>query len=332
MGLFKKNPLFCVLCVISLLVFAGGTYLAVAESGKLAKSQKKVKSVESQLQSALRADPAPSAANVEASRQNAEQLRAELQKIRENLQRGSRLTTSDDGVRVMAGVQQYISECQNKVAMTKVDGPDEAPTAIATPADFAFGFEAYIDKGVVPANKAAIPVLDKQRQIMSYIVDQLIDAAPTAIQQIQREEMEFQTAPAGENGNGAKPRKLSGFQINPAISARAPGAIDTLAFSVTFTGYTKSLRQFLNNLAKFDLPIVVRSVEVARPSGSATTATKKKTTKGLDDIFGAFGGGSEETEAPMLEQKPVISENVSSFTVILEFIEIILPDDSEAHS
>jgi hypothetical protein len=337
MGLFKKNPLFCVLCVVFLLVFAGGTYLAIAESGKLEKSQKRVKGVEMQLQSVFRANPAPSSANVEVSGQNVEQLRAELQKIRENLQRGSRLTTSDDGVRVMSGVQQYISVYQNKVATTMVNGPGGVPVAISTPADFAFGFEAYIDKGVVPANKAAIPVLDKQRQILSYIADQLIASAPAGIQAIEREELEFLGAAEADKGKSkaGAVKKLSGFQINPAISARAPGAIDTLAFSVSFTGYTKSLRQFLNNLAEFDLPIVVRSVEVARPSGSATTTVKKSASKGLDDIFGVFGGASSNTanaETPQSEQKPVISENVSSFTVILEFIEIILPDVSETHS
>jgi hypothetical protein len=44
-----------------------------------------------------------------------------------------------------------------------------------------------------------------------------------------------------------------------------PGAINTLAFGLTFTGYTDSLRELLNNLAKFDLPFVVRSIEVERP-------------------------------------------------------------------
>jgi hypothetical protein len=330
MGLFKKNTAFCTLFVIFLLVFAGGTFLAVAQSGKLSKSKQQVTSAQSQLKGMLYLDPAPSTDNVAAAEQNVEQLRAELQKIRDNLQHGSRLTTSADGMHVMTGIQQYISEYQQEAAKLTHPGNGSELVGIETPADFAFGFETYIDEGVVPENAAAIPVLDKQRQILSYIVDQLMASDPVGIQSIQREVLEMNAPRVGKAGAA---QKLSGFQINPAISARVPGGIDTLAFSLKFTGYTKSLRQFLNNLAKFDLPIVVRSIEVTRPSGSATTTTKKEAKTGVADIFSVFGGESATTKAPKLKQKPVISENVSSFTIILEFIEIVLPADSgEANS
>ena len=95
---------------------------------------------------------------------------------------------------------------------------------------------------------------------------------------------------------------------------------------MTFTAYTDSLRSFLNDLAKFDLPIVVRSIEVTRPTGSQTTAAPARGNN-LDAIFGAFGGQGE-ADAPKEAQKPVISENISTFTVTLEFIEIVLPADS----
>jgi hypothetical protein len=328
MGLFKKNPVFCILFAVCLLLFTAGSYLVVTLFGSLARPQAQVANVKVQLNDALHSDPAPSAENVEASQQNAEQLRAELQKIRDNLQRGSRLTASTGGVRVMAGIQQYISEFQYKAAVHSVEGGESV--VIKTPNDFAFGFETYIDKGVVPEDKAAIPVLDKQRQILSYIVNQLIASDPTGIQKVEREVLEFDLSAKGSTAN-----VTSGFQINPAISARVPGAINTLAFRVTFTGYTKSLRQFLNELAEFNLPVVVRSVEVNRPTESATTAIKKAA-DGLDALFAGFGGSSgssAKTEASQAEQKPVISENVSSFTIVLEFIEIVLPADSgEAHS
>ncbi len=322
MGLFKKNPVFCILCALFLLVFAGGCCLVFAESGKLTKSKKQVANAESQIKGLLYADPAPTVENVAVSEQNAQQLRAELQRIREDLQRGSRLTTSSDGVRVMAGIQQYISEYQ-KLATAHI-GPNEVPTPIDIPDNFAFGFDQYIDEAIIPEDQAVVPVLDKQRQILSYIVNQLIATHPAGIQKIEREVLEVKAADS---------KALIGYQINPAISARAPGAIDTLAFSVTFTGYTRSLRQFLNNLAQFNLPIVVRSVEVERPSGSATTAKATKSPKEkIDDIFSVFGApasDSKTTEGPKANQTPVISENISSFTVTLEFIEIILPSDSE---
>jgi hypothetical protein len=49
----------------------------------------------------------------------------------------------------------------------------------------------------------------------------------------------------------------------------------------------------------------------------------------LDAFFGVFGGGSNsDLEVPEEAQKPVISENISTFTVVLEFIEIVLPAES----
>jgi len=76
---------------------------------------------------------------------------------------------------------------------------------------------------------------------------------------------------------------------------------------------------------------VVRSVAVDRPANNAKTAkAKKPKASNIDDIFGAFAGSSSSVEAaPDADQTPVISETESSFTVTLEFIEIILPSNSE---
>lgn len=317
MGLFKKNPAFCVFCVVAVLVFAAGAALVVMESGKLAKSKQQVASANSQINGLLQADPAPTPANVQAAQQNAAALSAKLLSIRENLQRGSRLTISNDGTRVMSGLQKYISNYRRQVASHKNAAEVAAPIQI--PADFAFGFEKYLKTTNISEDSSIVPQLDKQRQVLSYILNQLIAADPAGIQAVEREIL------------GEPTSETSGFEINPAISARVPGAIDTLAFRVTFTGYTPTLRKFLNNLAQFDLPIVVRSVTVDRPASNAKTAKAKKSkASSIDDIFGAFAGSSSSAEAaPVANQTPVISETESSFTVTLEFIEIILPSSSE---
>ena len=321
MGLFKKNPVFCILCVVAVLVFAGGCVLVVAESGKLSKSKKQVASTDSQINGLLTADPAPTSGNVQAAQQNSDELNAKLISIREDLQRGSRLTISNDGTRVMSGLQKYISNYRRQVASHKnVDG---VAAPIQIPADFAFGFEKYLKTTDIDEDSAVVPVLDKQRQVLSYILNQLIAADPAGIQAVEREALEDTGAEA------------SGFRINEAVSARVPDAIDTLAFRVTFTGYTPALRKFLNNLAEFNLPIVVRSVAVDRPTTNAKAAKAKKSPSGnIDDIFSVFGGASSGAAAtaeaaPKANQTPVISETESSYTVTLEFIEIILPSNSE---
>jgi hypothetical protein len=322
MDFIKKNGAFCALIIICLLASAAGAYFAFAESGKVSKAQTKINSAEAQLKSLLVADPAPSAENVAASEQNVVALTDELKKIRENLQRGARINVSSDGVGVSASIQQYISEYQRRAADNKTpDGVEAAP--VVTPDNFGFGFEKYIEsQAMLEDGNAVTERLDKQRQILSYIVNQLIAANPAGITSVKREMLENVETKGNSGGNNS-------FRVSEAVSARVPGAINTMGFSVTFTGYSNSLRMFLNNLAKFELPIVVRSIEVNRPAGSATTAVKPKG-NALDDIFGAFAGSTPTAAAtPVVEQQPVISENISSFTVVLEFIEIILPTDSE---
>lgn len=324
MGFIKKNLALSLLILICLLAFATGAYLTFAEASKVGTAQKKINSAEAQLNNLLVASPAPSAQNVAASEQNVADLVDELEKIRLNLQRGSQMTVSRDGVRVMASIQQYISEYQRRAA-TYTDAEGEVTPL--TNQNFGFGFDLYLKEGEPLQDKKANMAMDKQRQILVYLLDQLLAANPTAIQAVERELLELKQA-----GKGGKNKNQAGFKISPVISARVPGAIDTLAFSITFQGYTDTLRIFLNSLAQFDLPIVVRSIEVDRPQGSETVAVKSTGGAGLEDLFGgaAFGSPPEASEGETTEdQKPVISENISTFTVVLEFIEIIIPSDSE---
>jgi hypothetical protein len=322
MGFFKKNLTFTVVVVVCLLAFGAGAYLAFAQAGKIDQAKQTIQTAESRLNNLRFADPAPTEANVQASRENVAELKAVLKSIREDLQQGSRLSTTTDGIAVMAGIQQYISDYQ-RMAAAQTDG-NGAPDSITVPKDFAFGFEQYFKQATPPGDARVAATLDKQRQILSYLLNKLFAADPASIVSVKREVLERPTAGGRGEGSGDK-----GFQINKAVSARVPGAIDTLAFSLTFTGYTDSLRGFLNNLAKFELPIVVRSIEVTRPTGSQTTSAPAANANNLDAIFGVFGGAGEAAkEAPKEAQKPVIAENISTFTVVLEFIEIVLPADS----
>lgn len=315
MGFLKKNLLFCIVVTLCVAASIVGVVLALKASGQVEQAQRSLTSVEAQLSTLLKADPAPTEDNLEAAERNLAELEIALAQIRKDLQSGASLSTSADGVSVMAGIQQYISKFQKEVASHK----DEAgePDRIETPEDFAFGFEEYIDEAAMLQDPAKVTLLDKQRQILSYLLTQLIAADPHSIDSVEREVVESE----GE-------KKSNSFSIDPLISARVPGAIDTMAFSLTFSGYTDSLRELLNRLADFDLPIVVRSIKVKRPSGSETVVAPPSG-GGADDIFALFeqGGTPSTVEEPPAEgPEPVIEENISKFTVILEFIEVVLPD------
>jgi len=307
----KKNPLFSVVVALSLLVFLAGAILALQSAGKTAKAERAFSSAESRLAALRSAAPTPNEVNVAAAEENLEALTSVVANIRGDLQQGSELTTTEDGVSVIAGIQQYIATFQKMTANRKNEAGE--PSAIEIPEDFSFGFRRYSRDVTPPSDPRIAALLDKQRQILTYLLEQLIEAGPQGINAVHREAVD---GAAADNK----------FSISPSISARVPGAIETMGFRLTFTGYTDSLRDFLNNLNEFELPIVVRSIEVERPSGSETVVATAQARDG-GGIFELFGGGDTTTDEVDNEwPKPVIVDNVSTFTVTVEFIELVLPD------
>ena len=304
MDFLKKNLVFCLTLILCIGASGAGAFLAYTASVKVAKSERRMKSAKAHLDSLVYASPSPSAANVIASEDNIAKLAAEMASIRADLERGASIETSTDGVTVMAGIQQFISDHQRLVAANLDEDGEAKPITVAE--DFGFGFEQYLDDAAHFESDEANIALDKQRQILSYIIDQLIASGPDSIVQVQRELLELSPEEIAKN-----------FSIAPEISARVENAIETMAFSVTFIGYTESLRLFLNNLARPLMPIVVRSIEVERPTGSETVAAPSSSSVNLDEIFGISQA-----------QKPVIEDNASKFTVTVEFIEIVLPEES----
>ena len=118
MGWLKKNPIFLVSLILLLAVFAVGVFFALRQKSRFAEADQEVRSAESRLRQLRNADPAPSKANVTASEQNVEKLKSVLAAIRSDLETGSRVSASTDGVGVMAGIQEYISDFQDKIAQT----------------------------------------------------------------------------------------------------------------------------------------------------------------------------------------------------------------------
>lgn len=312
MGPIKKNLTLVIVAVVCVLVFAAGAYMAVAESNSISKAKQKISSAEMQLNNFRFADPAPTEENVIASEKNLADLDKELKKLRDVLERGARLNTSADGIEVTAAIQQYISEYQRKAAANFYVDSKGIEQPIQLPNNFGFGFESYQGATDTLENSESTGQLDKQRQILSYLIDKLYESKPHSLVSVKRELLEEKGDDSGKNG----------FRVDQAITAKVPGAIDAMGFSVSFTGYTDSLRNFLQQLRKFDLPIVVRSIEVERPAGANTVVAPDD--NNLDDIFGGFGGASTSPTEPFKEQKAVVTQNVSTFTVVVEFIQVTL--------
>ena len=154
-----------------------------------------------------------------------------------------------------------------------------------------FGFATYSTEGPAPE---LLPGVYRQRLVAQRLVDALIVARPLALLGFQRE------APAVlvEKNIAA-----DYFFLNPALSLRQPGQLDTLAFRVEFSGQTATLRDFLNRIAGVSQPFIVRSVEI--------------------EPLPAVNSVTPSTAIPLVRQ------NFSKFTVLVEFI---LPRAAPAQS
>lgn len=186
-----------------------------------------------------------------------------------------------------------------------------ARAQVVTKPDERFGFATHAHEG---PETELVPTVFQQRIVGQYLVEALIEARPRSLLSVQRERplttaqrdgrhksLLAETVPAAipvvSGGQGG-----DFFEFNPAFSVRIPGLVDCEAFRLEFTGQTAALRAFLNTLATFQLPVIVRSVEV-EPLAAEVPAN--------EPVAVSDGSG-----APV----PLVAQNVSKFAVVAEYM------------
>jgi hypothetical protein len=234
-----------------------------------------------------------------------------------------------------------------------------------------FGFGSYANEA--PETERIEPVF-RQRQVAQYLVESLLEAKPASLVAIKREptltaaEREAQAAARAQAieqaaANG-QPPDLSAvpetplpegpdyFVINPRASARMPGYVDTEAFRFVFTGQTAALRAFLNRLASFELPVLVREVEVepasaeeaAEPTAEETAAAgaEAATAPAASVVLTAEADAAAATPAAKPASKtpararttltPIVAKPVAKFTVTVEYVTLVAPTPPPAET
>ncbi|WP_414664942.1 hypothetical protein [Horticoccus sp. 23ND18S-11] len=216
-----------------------------------------------------------------------------------------------------------------------------------------FGFASYTNEG--PMQDHIEPVF-RQRQIAQYLVEALLEARPRSLFTVKRERTLTKAdreAQAAAIANGQPAPEITGeegpdyFSIDPRVTARAPGFIDTTAFQFVFTGQTAALRTFLNRLASFELPVLVREVEVetatveesapvaltedaaaaaaALADPAAAAATPNSVVLTVAPKPAVVAAKSAPRAVKPTTAVPIVSKPLSKFTVTVEFIELVPP-------
>ncbi|MGE9291533.1 MAG: hypothetical protein ACQKBT_11115 [Puniceicoccales bacterium] len=331
MGFFKRYPIFCVVLVLLLAALGAGVYLAINETTKVKEAKKSYESKIGTLKDISRGvlyDPetgervAPTAVNREVLEVRLGQVNGDLERIRQGLVRRTDEILSDS-----ADEFTFLPKLQSFIASLKASA---ARNGVILESDEAFGFAKYAIQAAQP-QKDMIPLLNRQRQVLEYILKQLINSQPTAIIAVERELIEVEITDEDRSRNRRRDNQSEDvFTIEDLVTARYNEFIDTSAFRLVFTGRTDVLRNFLNKMGKFELPLIVRSVEVepATESDVPKAEEKPKESNSQDALFALFGGAedSEPEEEAGPEQlpghEPVITENQSKFTVVIEYVEV----------
>ncbi|MCR6656849.1 MAG: Amuc_1100 family pilus-like protein [Opitutus sp.] len=162
--------------------------------------------------------------------------------------------------------------------------------------DERFGFAEFAHVG---PEQDEIPAVFRQRLVMQYLLEQLFDARPERLLTVRRERPTSATSRDTRATTTTASADL--FEVDPRMTARVPGFVDATAFRLEFTGGTGTLRTFLNRLSTFELPLVVRSVEVERQNEPAGLRTSEG------------------------EIAPLVVPATSRFTVTVEYIELTEP-------
>jgi hypothetical protein len=205
-----------------------------------------------------------------------------------------------------------------------------------------FGFATHANEGPETDRIEAVFV---QRQIAQYLTEALIEARPKALVSVKRErpltklerEQRNAIAPAGaEVPPAAETLPDPGedgpdfFSINPRISVRRPGYVDSLAFRYVFIGQTGALRSFLNRLATLELPVLVREVEVepasaedAQNAASADEANAEPAPVAASIVLTVDSAPTGKKGPTANAPVPIVARPLSKFTLTLEYLELV---------
>lgn len=328
MASFKSHPFFFTSLLLAGALTAGEAWLLYSQRASAKKISTEIAQKKQTLDSFSFQKPFPSRENlsaVEADRKQAEKTRDE---IRADLRATGEVAEKLAAAVVPASPTDAYFDIANFVERMRA----QARTAnVAFTSDNRFGFSTYASTG--PVRDLITPVFH-QRQHAEYLIGALLGSANppkefislqrerplTAEQKHQIEEAvaSGQTPPSLGDGNGS----TDYFTIDPRTSARVPTFVETSAFRVTFTGNTSVLRAFLNELALFKLPAVVRSVEVEPlvPAGGKTSAPAVHQ---ANNPFGSLFATPDTAAAAAESVKPLVEQTDSRFIVTIEFVALV---------
>jgi hypothetical protein len=270
------------------LLAAGGSVWLVRLRQTLFREKTTLERKAREFEELARSAPLPLAANEEAAKIALEAAARRLAETRTELvgEAGSEPASASVPTN---SVEAYFDLC----AMVERLRALAVGKGMAIKADERFGFSSYANEG--PALELLAQVLGQAR-LVERAVEILGQSGPRELLAVQREKPETlatdHVADAGADF----------FKTDARTDLRTKGLIGGHVVRLRFSGTTKVLRDFLNDLAAQRRPLVVRSVDV-EPAPATPLRTKDK------------------SEAPA----PFVAQTGSIFSVVVQSLELDPP-------
>ncbi len=315
----KRYPVLTAVLALCVAAFAVESFFLWRFNTQIMLVQRNLKTAHDTAQAMEQASPAPTDDNKSAALKNVDDLQAALDKVTNTLQ-NTPLKITDvpkSASDLLVAIQSYVTDLAAKA---------KAKNVILPSPDFAFGMSMYVGRASPPpADK--IPAVYTQMKVLDYILGHLMGDAKMDDQQmmlvsIMRENVAVPSSPTA--AFSASPDQPDIFVIPSTITARGPG-LDTLAFQIQFIGYTESLRMLLSDLKTFEMPLVVRSIQVTHADESTLEAAVNG---GNPPALSAAERAKAKANASV--RKPVVSENLSQFTLVIEYVQLPQPPSTPA--
>jgi hypothetical protein len=356
MSWYRKNPLFAVGLTVLTLLALGEIALIYERWAETRAVAKKLEQRKAELQAMTQLTPPPErevATAIEADLAKAQQALTSMQtELKGKGAAAERLRTAKlPAARTDAyfDLATFVERMRELARKAEVDVRPEAAR---------FGFAAFANEG--PAQDH-IEAVFRQRQIAQYLIESLLEARPRALLSVKRERTlskEEREARAAAIANGQPAPELDSagdgpdyFVIHPGLTARVPNYVDTSPFRFVFIGQTGALRTFLNRLAAFELPVLVREVEVDVASIEELTAqvtTEEPAPIDQPAVVAATPPSvvltadappspapksvAPKAPPPRNVATPIVTRSLSKFTVTVEFVELVPPPANPAEA
>ncbi len=332
MASFKSHPFFYTSLLLAGALTAGQAWMLFSQRSAAQKISAEIEQKKAALEAFQRQNPFPSRENLQAV--EADRLEAEktLGEIRNLLQSQSAVSDAIAAAVPPASPTDAYFDIANYVERLRSQARE---AKVGFSPDNRFGFSAYATTG---PDRGLIEQVFQQRQYAEYLIGALLGSSnpPKEFLGLQREqpisaerrrqieEAAAQGLPppatdAGSSGGAGGTGDY--FTMDPRTSARVPGSVASIPFRLSFVGNTAVLRDFLNELALFKVPVVVRSVEVEslnanRPSSPASSVSK-------NPFGGNLFGGTTATANPADAVKPLVEQVDSRFIVTVEVVSLV---------